>query len=101
MLNNVVIVGRIKEKTIENINENKKIMKIKIKVPREFKNEEGTYDNDIITTEIWNMGYQTIEESLKEGIPIGIKGRIQTDENENMKIIADKVTILMQTGGEK
>ena len=90
MLNQIVLVGRLAEKP-KTINEFG--IKIKILVPRSFKNEYGEYESDLITCYLWNGIADNTKKYCKKGDLIGIKGRIE-QENKTMKIIAEKVTFL-------
>lgn len=85
MLNQIVLVGRIIE------NEEKGY--ITIAVPRYFKNEEGIYETDYIKCKINGKIEKNTKEWIKKGDTIGIKGRLQT-ENDTLYVIAEKVTFL-------
>ena len=99
MLNNIVLVGRLKELHLEENNE----AVITLSVPRSFKNEDGEYLIDYIDCLLrGNIAKNTIEYCKSDDI-IGVKGRIETtqdiDENNNifnkkMIVVADKVTFL-------
>lgn len=81
MLNQVVLVGRIK---MININE------LVISVSRNFKNENGEYEDDDIKVYVAISIQNNINEYCKIGDIIGIKGRIE----RNNRIVAEKVTFL-------
>lgn len=91
MLNQVALVGRITE-----IKENE----IAIAVSRNFKNAEGVYDTDIIDITIYEGIYSQVLEYCNKGNVIGIRGRIQVIDN-NMKIVAEKVSVLSSKKPEK
>lgn len=84
MLNQVVLVGRIKE-----INEDRII----ILVTRNFKNEDGNYETDIIPCYFKETISKNANEYCKVGDTVGIKGRIESLNNEVM-IMVDKLTFL-------
>ena len=85
MLNQVVIVGRlVKEPTKE---------ELVISVNRNYKNKDGEYDSDIM--KIYHKISSIVEQNIHEGDLVGVKGRIET-ENETIKIIGDKLTFLAQ-----
>lgn len=89
MLNQVVLVGKIVNKTKLGEDEhNKKVMKITIAVPRSWKNEKGEYDTDFIDCTVFNGIAENTEEYCKPGDLIGIKGRIARLENEVLHIVA-------------
>ena len=83
MLNQVVMVGRlVKEPTKE---------ELVILVPRNYKNKEGLYDEDIFV--IHRKMTSIVEQNIHEGDLIGIKGKLETKNNE-IKIKAEKITFL-------
>lgn len=89
MLNNLVLVGRLKEIIKNDENE----ITIVLETTRSFKNLKGEYDVDVITCSVnGNLSRPTLE-YCKPGDVIGVKGRIQTINNE-MKIVAEKITFL-------
>lgn len=91
MLNQITLVGRIKELGI--IKKETEHGFIKIAVSRSFKNKDGEYEADLIPVRIFgNIVENTIKYCSKEDI-VGIKGRIQMQE-EKIEIIAEKITFL-------
>ena len=84
MLNQVVLVGRII--TIENNN-------VMINVPRNYKNEEGIYENDTIKINVIDNIFKNVKEYCMKGDLIGIRGRIESQEN-TIIIKAEKITFL-------
>lgn len=91
MLNQVVIVGRIKSFDYET-------NRIYVAVPRSYKNENGEYDTDLIPVKIVidNIWSNTTE-YCKESDIIGVKGRlsrIDTDPDQTLSFIAEKITFL-------
>ena len=83
MLNQVVMVGRlVKEPTKE---------ELVILVPRNYKNKEGLYDEDIFL--INHKMTSIVEQDIYEGDLVGVKGKLETENNE-IKIKAEKITFL-------
>ena len=83
MLNQVVIVGRlVKEPTKE---------ELVISVPRNYKNEDGEYDSDIM--KIHHKISSIVEQNIHEGDMVGVKGRLESENNE-IKIKGEKITFL-------
>ena len=83
MLNNVVLVGRINNITLNTI---------QLKVPRNHKNPDtNLYDDDLITITLTENIYANLKDYCKENDLVGIKGHIEATPLE-IKIIADKVT---------
>lgn len=93
MLNQVICVGRI-AKDIEIVeNDNKKQYIVTLAVPRSYKNVDGIYETDFISCILWNnVGEQTLI-YCKQGDLVGIKGRLQTEDNKII-VVAEKVTFL-------
>lgn len=90
MINMFTIIGRLKDKPKIEL---KGKMDIELIVPRSFKNINGEYDNDIIKVRLWNPISTTTQEYCERGDLMGVKGRIQINDNE-MVLIAEKVTFL-------
>lgn len=90
MLNQVVVVGRlVKEPTKE---------ELVISVTRNYKNEDGEYDSDIM--KINHKISSIVEQNIHEGYLVGVKGRLETENNE-IKIKAEKLTFLSSRKGSE
>lgn len=85
MLNQVVLLGRIKEFKKDN--------QIVIGVSRSYKNEQGEYEVDEITINYSDDTYNSIKEYCQITDMIGVKGRVETRDNQ-MIIINHKTTFL-------
>lgn len=85
MLNQIVLVGRIKEFKEDN--------QIVIGISRRYKNEQGEYEVDDITINYSDDTYQTIKEYCQLTDMIGVKGRVETRDNQ-MIIINHNTTFL-------
>lgn len=98
MLNQVFLVGRLVSDLEINETENKtKECNITLSVPRNYKNEDGIYENDFISIRLYNEIATNVVEYCKKGDLLGIKGRVQTRQEENkntIEIIAEKITFL-------
>ncbi len=103
MLNQLVLVGRlVKEPELKETENGKKVTKITIAVPRNFKNDKGEYDADFIDCTLWSSVAENTAEYCNKGDMLGVKGRVQTRiiENDNgskmkkMEIVAERVTFL-------
>ena len=81
MLNQIVLVGRIKEFKGNNL---------LLAIPKSFKNTKGVYETDYVEIKLWGNISQNTKEYCTKGDLIGIKGRVETGN----KIIAEKVTFL-------
>lgn len=84
MLNQVVLIGRIKE-----MHEGKII----ISIPRNYKNEDGEYDNDLITVFVRGQLNDTVQNYCSIEDIVGVKGKVST-EKDNIIIEAEKITFL-------
>lgn len=97
MLNQVVIVGRLKE--IIKVDENK--FNIVVSVYRSFKNKDGEYDVDLIDCEVIGGIANNINEYCDIGNVVGVKGRLKVDYYNKddksikiMKVYAEKISLL-------
>lgn len=89
MSNQVIVVGRLaNDIKLEN---NK--CEIILSVNRPFKNEEGIYETDLISCLLWNGVAENTAEYCKKGDLVGVKGRLQTEDNK-LIVIAEKITFL-------
>ena len=103
MLNAYCLVGRLVSdpKIIETEND-RKVCKITLAVPRNYKNADGIYETDFIRCILWNGIAKNTSEYCHKGDLVGVKGRLQTrkyeDENKEDKyiteVIVDKVSFL-------
>ena len=89
MLNQVVLVGRLTKIK----RENEYTIEIELAVPRSFKNEDGIYDTDYIKCMVNGNVAKNTEEYCNKGDLEGIKGRVQSIDND-IELIAEKITFL-------
>lgn len=102
MLNQIIIVGRIKEKGVQEENEfGKKYTNITLAVPRNFKNMEGEYDVDVIPVLLWDGIASNVNDWCNEGDIVGVKGRLQRLEGNTLQVVAEKVTFLSSKSQNK
>lgn len=87
MLNQIIFVGILKEMIIKD-----DYYIIKLEVPRRIK-ENDTKRSDIITLKKYGIN-QLIEEQMEIDGIVGVKGHIETDDNEIMTNVIDKLTFL-------
>lgn len=89
MLNQIVLVGRLKEIEYEDeVN-----VEFTLVVPRNYKNIDGIYEEDNIPVYISGSIAKNFKEYCKKGDLIGVKGRIQVKDND-IEIVAEKITFL-------
>ena len=95
MLNNIVMVGRlVSDPQINETEDGRKVTTITLAVQRNFKDENGNYIIDFIPCILWNKVASTTTEYCKKDDVIGIKGRLQSNEDKSIEVIAEKVTFL-------
>ena len=93
MLNQTILVGRIvKEVEVKEV-DNRKVAYVTLAVQRSYKNEEGEYETDFVPCTLWNGIAENVAEYCRKGDLVGVKGRIQ-NENNGIVIVAEKVTFL-------
>ena len=94
MNNHVCLIGRINNDIEKIENDNKTSYRLILNITRNFKNQDGDYENDIIPVELMSYVGNTTFEYCKKDDLVGIRGRIESKENNPIKIIAEKVTFL-------
>lgn len=98
MLNQLVLVGRlVSDLQINETKNETKECNITLSVPRNYKNADGIYETDFITVRLYNGIAENTMKYCKKGDLLGIKGRIETKQEENkntIEVIADKITFL-------
>ena len=93
MLNQIALVGRIaQDSKIKELENGNKVLIVTLSVPRAFKNINGEYDNDLIDCTLWN--YIAENTNLHKGDLLAVRGRLQKDDGDELKVIAEKVTFL-------
>ena len=92
MLNQLILVGRIKE-----IKEDKNIV---LAVSRSYKNEDGAYKTDLMPIVLSDELFENAKEFCQVNDIIGVKGRLETKDN-NIIIIATRLTFLSSGKSEK
>lgn len=104
MLNQIVLVGRlVQDPEIKELENGQRVSYITLSVPRSYKNSDGIYEIDFIPCMAWNNMADNLKEYCKKGDLLGIKGRIQTRQEEDkniIEIVAEKVSFL-SSGKEK
>jgi single-strand DNA-binding protein len=93
MLNQTVLVGRLVDTPTIEKNKEARGTKIKLAIPRSYKNTEGDYDTDFITWLGWGGIADNVTEYCKKGDLIGVKGRLEQQDN-NVVVVAEKITFL-------
>lgn len=94
MLNQVVLVGRI----VEEVQKEERGYKMRLAIPRSFKNAEGEYETDFIEVQMLENVGNSVKEYCKKGDIVGVKGRLQSSLNSLVEVVAEKVTFLSSKG---
>ena len=93
MHNQTILIGRIaNEPQIFDTKEKTKSI-ITLAIQRGTKNSEGIYETDFIPCLLINSIAENVFTYCKKGDLVGVKGRIESNEN-GLQIIAEKVTFL-------
>lgn len=97
MLNYTVLVGRlVDDPQLKELENGKKIINIKLAVPRDYKNSEGKYDTDFIKCTMLGDSFNSVKDYLQKGDLVGVKGRLQTYYNKKDENINEKITIRVE-----
>lgn len=102
-MNNFFGVGRlVKDVEIRHTQPDKICAIYTIAISRPYKNQNGEYETDFINCESWGNIANTMNDYLKKGDMVGVKGSLRTDsymdKNNEKKyrtyVNVDKVTFL-------
>lgn len=98
MLNQIILVGRlVQDPKIKELENGQRVSYITLAVTRSMKNADGIYEADFIPCMVWNNIADNVKEYYKKGDLLGIKGKIQTRQEEDkniIEIVAEKVTFI-------
>lgn len=95
MINQCVVVGRLNNQP--ELNEETKNCILLIEVQRQYKNEQGIYEKDIVKCTASGAIAENVIKNCKKGSIVGIKGMIIT----NNIVLAEKITYLNKTKDEE
>lgn len=103
MLNQIVLVGRIKEMPIvKETTAGNKVANLLIEVDRNFRNSLGEFEKDLIMCTLWRGVAESTIQVCEIGALIGIKGRLVANSFETKdqkpfyycEVVAEKVSFL-------
>lgn len=101
MLNQLVIIGRlVSDPEVTESQDERKESKVVIAVPRSFKNENGEFETDFISCILYNGIAENTAQYCHKGDLIGVKGRVQGNEETGLQLIAEKITFLSSKSSE-
>ena len=101
MLNQVVLVGRIQNEFEVQKSERGKQLTLILEVNRNYKNLNGEYDIDYIPVKILRTMVDRVVENCSKGDLIGVKGRLTKLKNDDLEMLAEKVTFLSSKKGSE
>ena len=101
MLNQVVLVGRIQNEFEVQMSERGKQLTLILGVNRNYKNLDGEYDIDYIPVKILRTMVDRVVENCSKGDLIGVKGRLTKLKNDDLEMLAEKVTFLSSKKGSE
>lgn len=95
MLNYIVLVGRlVRDPEIKELENGTKVSYITLAIPRNYKNVDGEYDTDFIPCVLYNGLAENTAEHCRKGDLVGIKGKVEKLNGNELQIVAEKVTFL-------
>ena len=94
MQNIVCLIGRL----LTDIKKNDS--KMTLGVQRMYKNENGEYLTDFIDVYIFGEMFKRINEYIKKGDLVAVKGRLEIKDNQ-LRVIADKLSFLTSNKKEE
>ena len=95
MLNEIVLVGTIKEMPVSNPNDSLHFADMKIECVRPIRSNDGEYHSDVFTVTVWRGVADSAAANYEVGNIVGIKGRLQLDDKTAQpRIIAERVSFI-------
>lgn len=103
MLNQYVLVGRVKElPELRETAAGTKMARLTIEIDRNFPNQQGFYETDLVECTLWRGVAEQTSAHCAVNSVVGIKGRVQTRTLESKEgnpfiayeLIAEQVTFI-------
>lgn len=94
-MNEVMMVGRIEKSPI--MNEKEDCVEFTLKVSRTYQNENGEYEVDFIPIKVFDSMKQNVLDDCKENDVVGVKGRLSRLKDENLEVVAKKISYLARS----
>ena len=94
MHNMVYLIGRLSTDIKETDSS------INLAITRQYKNENGEYETDFVDVKLFGAMLENTIKYIKKGDLIGVKGRLQV-ENNQLIVIADKLSFLTSNKKEE
>ncbi|MBQ6221418.1 MAG: single-stranded DNA-binding protein [Solobacterium sp.] len=104
MLNQCVLVGRVKElPDVRKTAQGNTVGKMILEVDRSFRNEDGVLASDLFQVILWKGIAEECAAVCKPGSVVAVKGRLQADvydKNDvryyNSEVVAEKVSFISE-----
>ncbi|HRF70762.1 MAG TPA: single-stranded DNA-binding protein [Candidatus Pelethenecus sp.] len=91
MYNYFMLMGIVlEEPTIEELGDDRRKAVIKLKVNRCFPNTQGEYAADVLDILFYDFMIAHIEDNIDKGMPITVKGRMQTS-GQGIVLIGERI----------
>lgn len=95
MMNNLILVGRlVKRPVLEETENGKKVATINLAISRNFKNDAGEYETDIVPINLTGSIAANTVEYCRQGDVIGVKGRLARLSGNDLQVVAEKISFL-------
>ena len=92
-MNNFMVVGRLVNDVELKEENGKKYADITLAIPRNYKNAEGIYETDFIHFTIYDSIALNTSEYCRKGDIIGVRGRMETRDNQ-LNLLVEKLTFI-------
>ncbi len=90
MYNYFMLIGVVEEPKIEELGDGKRKCTIKLSVTRNFPNSQGEYVADVLDIVFCDFMIPYIEDNIDKGMPITVKGRMQTS-GQGIVLIGERI----------
>ena len=94
MLNNVIMVGRIASDLVLETKNNRKEIILTLAIQRNIKDENGNGIIDFIPCKLYDQLAETTIQHCQKHNVVGIKGKIQSNEDKSIIVVAERITFL-------
>ena len=94
MLNQIIIVGKIKEMPKLTDESGLHFAEMVVEVQRSYRNSFDEYDNDCFRVILWRGIAEITLDHYQIGQTVGIKGRLEEYNNNLGQIVAERVSFI-------
>ena len=97
MLNQIIVVGTIREMPVINKADSLHYADMKVEVPRLTKDSEGRFPCDVFSVKLWRGVADTAISQYSVGNIVGVKGRLELEDGTGKpRIIAERVSFIQK-----